>query len=851
MLRAAIKGALARKLRLILTGIAVILGVSFVSGTYIYTDTVSKAFDNLFADINQGVDLAVRARSGFGSNAEAFSERERVPASLLDRIRDIDGVAVADGSVAGYAQIVDKRGKPIQPMGPPTLGVAWEHSDRLTALHLRDGRKPRTAHEIAIDASTAKEHGFHVGDRVTVLLLDVPRKTYRLVGIAGFGTEDNLAGATLVAFDPRTAQTVLGAHGAYDVIEVGLARGVDLRRVRAAIGQLLAPYGDHYEVVTGEQSAGENSRSIADQLGFINTALLVFAAVALLVGAFIIANTFSIVVAQRSRELALLRAIGASRGQVIASVVVEALLVGMLASVAGAVGGIGIAGGLRALMEAFNIDLPQTALQIEPRTIVVSLAVGMVVTVVSAVYPAVRASRVAPVEAMRDETQRVHHRRRWVGAVRLVSLFGGVAILAWGLSAGELKVIGAGAGLTFLGVALMSPVLVVPMARAIGAPAAAWRGVAGALARENAMRTPVRTAATAIALMVGLALVGFVSIFAASLRASVDETIDRTFTADLVIASAAANTGGGFSPSAALRMAKLDEVGTVSALQFGQVRIGSHKRATFAMAADGATLAKVIALDVTSGRVADLDGDTMMASERRARSNRWRVGDDVPVRFARTGRHHLKLVAIYASTGSVGDIVLSSDAYRKNFLNRLDITVYVTARRGVSQRRLRAAVERELKPFPNLDVRSQAEYAASQRTLVNQVLGLITALIALSVIVAILGIVNTLALSVFERTHEIGLLRAVGMSRRQVRSMIRWESVTIAVIGALLGIALGLLFGWLIVRSLEEEGITAFAIPTGSLVIYVLLAAVAGLLAAIFPARRAARLNVLQAISTE
>jgi putative ABC transport system permease protein len=853
MLIATLKGAMARKLRLALMAIAVVLGVSFVSGTYIYTDTVKKAFNNLFSDINTGVDLAIRAKSGLGKDASAFSERDRVPGELLQKVRAVDGVRAAEGALGGYAQIVDKKGKPIQPMGPPTLGVAWAEDAKLTALTPRKGRRPQNDREVAIDAATAKKYHFHVGDKVTILLQDEPRRTFKLVGIAGFGSEDNLAGATLVAFDQNTAQDVLQSHGDYDTIEMSLKDGASSAHVQASINALIArSHGStKLEVVKGSTDTEEKTKALAKQLGFFNTALLVFAAVALFVGAFIIANTFSIVVAQRSRELALLRAVGALRRQVMTSVVIEAFVVGLFASAVGMLAGIGIANLLRSLMAAFNIDLPQTALQIEPRTIAASFIVGVTVTVLASIYPAIRASRVSPVEALRGDYQRTIRMRRWTQPVRVLLLLAGVGLLWWGLHDHRLKFVGLGAAGVFLGVALISPILVVPLAKYIGAPAARFRGVGGMLARQNAMRSPTRTAATAIALMVGLALVGFFTIFAASLKASVDDRVAETFKADYIVSAKNANAGGGFSQSAAKLLKERPEFSDVSALQIGESQLGPERGADFLTAVDADTIGNVLNFGVSKGVLANLYGSTVMMKDELAKQYHWKVGDTVPVRFARTGKQQLKLVAIFTKDTVAGSLVIPTELYRKNYVAQLDYTLLVRSAEGTSQKDAGRVIRKTLKPFANLEVNNQAQFVEQQRNLVDQLLGLITALTGLSVIIAVLGIINTLALSVFERTREIGLLRAVGMTRRQTRTMIRWESVVISIIGAVLGLGLGIAFGWIIVRSLHDEGIRTFTIPYGTLTIYVAMAAVAGFLAAIFPGRRAARLNILASLASD
>lgn len=840
MVRAVLKGVLAHKLRLFLTAMAVVLGVSFVAGTLVLTDTINKTFDTLFDEISAGTDVSVRAASGFGEDAPPETLRDTVPTSVLDVVRRVPGVQAADGTVSGYAQFIDEEGKAITTTGAPTLGFNWTDPG-LSPLTLRSGREPQRAGEVVVDAVTAKDHDFALGDKVKVLFRG-PTEEFTVVGITGFGEADNLAGATLAIFEETTAQRVFGKVGRFDSVEAKAVEGVssiELRdRVKGAV-----PAG--VEVVTSQQVADESADSVQQALGFLSTALLVFAGISLFVGGFIILNTFSILVAQRTRELALLRALGASRRQVLLSVIAEAFIVGLFASLVGLGLGILVAIGLQSLLKAFGIDLPASGAVVAPRTIIASLLVGVGVTVLSSISPARKASRIAPMAALRGtgvEQGGSLRRRSLVGAVVLGL---GAAAMLFGLFGSGISLVGLGAALVFVGVALLSPLAAGPMARVIGAPFPRIAGMSGKLGRQNAMRNPRRTAATAAALTVGLGLVACVSVLAASIKSSAADIVDEYLAADYIVSTAQ------FLPSIstdlAPRLARQPELAAVSGLQTGEWRAAGQSRSIYA--ANPATVGQVLKLEVTAGDLSGLSRGEILVGEDELVDRNLAVGSTLPMTFARTGNQGLRIAGTYAKNQLLGTYLVSTATFDANFTDRLDFVVLAKARDGVAPAAARAAVERVTADFPNVELRDQAEFKQQQEDQVNQILGLITALLMLSIIIALFGIVNTLALSIFERTRELGLLRAVGMSRRQVRSMIRGESVIIAVLGAVLGLAVGVLFGYAIVGALDEEGIGTVVIPGGQLIGYVILAAIAGVVAAVFPARRAARLDVLAAIS--
>ncbi|MGH2629045.1 MAG: ABC transporter permease [Actinomycetota bacterium] len=854
MWRATIKSLLAKKLRLVLTAVSVVLGVGFVAGTYVLTDTMNAAFDQLFEQASGASDVVVRSVTAFdstvsdGGGGGGGEERRPMPESVLDDVRAVPGVAAAAGDVQGYAQMVDPAtDEVIGGIGPPTFGTNWnELADQV--LDIRQGTPPTGPDDVMIDAATARTSNLAVGDRIRILFQGPPRE-FTISGIAGFGDADNLGGATLAVFDSETAQEVLGKEGVYDAISVVADEGVPATQLRASIAEVLP---ERVEAVTATSVADEQSKALQEGLGFFRTALLVFAFVALFVGSFIIFNTFSIIVAQRTRELALLRALGASRRQVVVSVVVEAFVVGLVASVVGILAGIGIALGLQGLLGLFNIDLPSTSLQLLPRTIVVSMLVGVVVTVAASILPARRAGTVAPIQALREADDAPPSRslagRRLAVAIAVTAL--GAAALLYGLFGAEsngASMVGLGAAVTFIGVAMLSPLAAKPIAGGLGAPLRRL-SVQGRLGRENAMRSPRRTASTAAALMIGLGLVSMVAILAASLKASFDAALTETLKADYTLSTSSFTS---FSPDVADRVAALPEVGTVSAFRQNGFRVDGAT--SFLTAVDPATVEEVATLDVSEGSVSSLaeGSDVVLVHRDVASEHGWAPGDDVPAEFASTGDVPLTIGGIYDENRLVGDYVISLDTYDELYVEHLDSFVLVQGAEGVPLSQVADAVTAAAAEFPNVQVQDQAAFREQQAGFIDQLLGLVTALLAMAILIALFGIVNTLGLSIYERTRELGLLRAVGMSRVQVKRMIRWESVIIAVFGAVLGVVIGVLFGWALQQALKSEGVSEFVVPVGQLVTYLVLAALAGVLAAIWPARRAAKLDVLDAIAYE
>jgi putative ABC transport system permease protein len=845
--KVALRGLLTRKLRSVLTGFAVVIGVAFVVGTLVFTDTINESFKNLFERTQKGVDVELESRQAVKAD---FSQPPTMPPSVLNRVKSTPGVKVAEGSVSSAVTLLDKQGKPIVSNGPPTLGVSASTEKVFQVLDYDSGGPPQTADQVALDRGTAKKYGFKVGDTARVSG-EHEAKAYKVTGIASLDGKDNLAGARLVVMTLPEAQRVTDHHG-FDSISVSTGGGSP-DAVKAALQREL-PHS--IRVRTGKEAAKEQAQDLSDALGFLRIALLVFAAVALLVGGFLIFNTFSVTVAQRTREFALLRVLGASRRQVLGSMMVETFVVGLAASILGILVGFALAPALAAMLKAFGIDLGTTGLVVTGTTVVAGLAVGLIATMVSGFIPAWRATRVEPVAAMRDSaTPGLGHLGRWRIFVAAGLFVAGVAVLFYGLfgnlaDSAAASLLGLGAVLMMFGVALLAPLLVRPLARGLGWPLARWRGLTGVLARENAIRQPQRTAITAAALMVGLALVVFVAIFAAGLRASVHKAIDDQVSASLIV-----QAQNGFNPIPAAvvpTVAQVPGVTSVSPVRFSTGKVkGNNEPAT---GVDPATIGSVLKLKWDVGSAATLrnlgNGNAVVDSDW-AKSHSFHVGDVMRVTTPAGKVVPYRISGTFKNQAGLTSNLIVNQATMPRLWDMKQLAfVLAAARPGTDSDKLAAAGDRALKQFPSTDALSISQFEKKQDQSVNQLLGLVYALLALSVLVALLGIVNTLALSVHERTRELGMLRAVGMSRKQVKRMIRGESVITAGIGAVLGTALGIVFAVIISRPLANQGFV-FSLPIGTLILFFILAGIAGVLAAISPARRAAKVDVLRAVTTE
>jgi putative ABC transport system permease protein len=842
--RVTVRSLLARRLRLVLTASAIVLGVTFVTGTLVLTDTLNRTFDTLIGTAYQHVSFEVRGKAAFNNDTAAAvngtADRKPVPEAVAAAVRRVPGVAYVDGSVSGYAQFVSD-GNAVGDAGS-ALGFSFDPDRQLSSVRLVDGRAPTAAADVVMDRGTATRDHFKVGDRVRVLLGTSPQ-TFTVTGIVTFGNADNLAGTTLAGFSLSTAQALFKARGHYDTINVLARPGADDLSLQRAIARVL-PAG--VEVVSGQAVAGELSSAVSSALSFLSTALLVFALISLFVGAFTIFNTFSITVGQRTRELALLRVVGAGRRQVFASVLGEAALLGVGASVIGLGLGVGAAAGLRALLGAFGVTLPPAPLVFEARTVAVAIAVGVGVTMISAIGPARRAVRIVPVEALADHREDDGESlRRRVFTGGLVAICGIGALVA-GLTTPAILLVGIGAAAVFVGAGMLAPILAGPVSGTLGRPLAALLGTPGRLGRENSMRSPRRTAQTAAALMVGMALVSAIAVLGASLSKSAIGNLDNAVSADYIITG----PSSGFSTSVASSVAGIPGVGTVTTVYKGQFEVRGSVSGLGAVTPADLSRTVHLALTAGSGSPALAAGDLLIDTTT-ASAKHLSVGSVLPVTFAQTGSSTMTVGGIFKANPLIGSYLVGTGFFLSHFDNPLPVAVLIRTQPGAGAGGVGAAVNRYLDAYANVGLQTREQFERSQQATVNQELGLVYVLLALAVVIALIGIVNTLMLSVFERTHELGLLRAVGIKRRQVRAMIRSEAVIVALFGAVIGVIMGAGLGVAFAASLGQQGITEIAVPWVELVGFLVLSAVLGLGAASWPARRAAGLDVLTAIAAD
>jgi putative ABC transport system permease protein len=847
----ALKGLAGRKLRATLTALAIVLGVAMVSGTYVLTDTITKAFDTIFADSYTGTSAVISGRK-----VVEFSQSggATVPEELVEQVRQLESVDAAAGGIQDTATILGKEGDVVETMGAPNFGFGVDASQpRFSPLELTDGRWPSGPDEVLVDAATAEKEGFRVGDRVGVSTRK-PVREFELVGVARFGSVSSIGSATFAVFDVPTAQNLFGKEGQLDGISVAAREGVPPEQLVEEIRPVLPPEA---QVQTAEAQAQADAQETTEGLSILQTFLLAFGAVALFVGAFVIFNTLSITVAQRSREFATMRMIGASRRQVLASVILEALVIGVLASVIGLFLGLGLARALNSLFEALGIDLPQTGTVFATRTIVVSLAVGIGVTLLAGLFPAIRATRVPPIAAVREGAALPPSRLAPLALpTAAVAIVVGTAALVYGMFADgvgttdRLYLMGGGCLVLFCGVALLSPRLVRPLASTLGLPAGRLGGAPGELARENSMRNPTRTAVTAAALMIGLALVTFVAVLGQGLRASLGEAIDRQIEADYVVTAQ-----DNFSPvarGAGRAVGDTAPVEEASSVGVEQAEVAGEDKTIAGVAAD---LGRFYNIDWSHGSDAvlgELGDNGAIVQQEFAHENDIGVGDSFTLHTPQAERLGFIVRGIYEQPEFsvwLGDAAVSREAFDDAFPRAGDAFTFLAVS-GEPAAAVTRDLERAVEEFPDAKVQTKAEFSENQSTGINLLLNLLYVLLALSVIISLFGMVNTLALSVFERTRELGLLRAVGMTRWQARQMVAHESVITALIGAALGMPLGVFLAALVTQALESEGVV-FSVPAATLVVFAVIAVVAGLLAAILPARRAARLNVLEALQYE
>jgi putative ABC transport system permease protein len=845
MWRTARKNAFAHKLRLALTALAVVLGVTFMAGTLVLTATVKQSIDGLVTQAVSGYNAVVRAKapystSEFAGGGGLGNARPYTPDAVLTAVRATPGVSAADGLVQGEVSLVGANGASVSSRG---LAEAFSYvPDRqLSQFKLRSGHGPQSHGQIVVDANTAKTKHIKLGDELTVISDQAPEK-FTVVGTVGFGSSSTIAGATVALFTPADIQQLLSKPGEYVQIDIAAAPGTSTATLLA---NLSAHIPSGYEAISSQQFASDEASSFNSIIDTFNKVLLAFAFIALFVGAFLIYNTFNILVGQRTKELALYRALGAGRGQVTGSVVVEALLTGLIGSVVGLGVGVLLAAGLVSLFQSF-LDLSSSGLVIHPATIILAVVLGTLITVLSALGPAIRSSRVPPVAAMRDDVvigESSLRRRAILGTV--LTVLGLVLLFASIAGSGNLPGAGLGAALTFIGVAVLLPFICSPLARIIGTPLRVT-GITGHLSQENAARNPRRTATTSAALMIGLAVVGAVATLAASATASFGAVFTNTVKADYVVVSSGGGGGGNLSTSVEPAISKAPGVLATSPVALADFHIGETDHTLTGI--DPATGPGLLDIHMVSGSTAALSQGEVLVDTQAAKSDHYVIGSKIAMDFASTGIHDYTVGGTYKINGLLGSYLgpLSIVTSNTNQVNYIAIMIRVSS----ASKSVQAALSKSVAEFPHASVKTAAQYVAAQKNMIAKAVRVVDVLLGFSIVIALFGVINTLVLSVLERTHEIGLLRAVGMLRRQLRRVIRGEAIIVSVLGAVVGLVLGVGFGVALVHAVSSSGIGQVAIPYGTIVAVLILAVLFGIFAAIFPARRAARLDVLRAVST-
>ncbi|MGH3128979.1 MAG: ABC transporter permease [Gaiellaceae bacterium] len=859
MIRVSLRGLAGRKLRAVLTGIAIVLGVAMISGTYILTDTVQRAFNTLLVDSYAGTDAVV---TGKGLDISIDGEQPAPPpidSSLLETVRGVDGVALATGSILDEdsTKLLTSEGEAVNSEGFPTLGFGIDTDPALAQfnpLNLFEGRWPAADDEVVVDAGTADEQGFEVGDTVQISTLQ-PKRRFELVGVAKYGEVDSLGAISFVVFTIPAAQDLLGREGQYDVISVGAREGVSEEDLVSAIAPVLPRTA---EVVSATAEAEEQADEVSEFTSIFRYFLLAFGAIALFVGAFVIFNTLSITVAQRTREFATLRTLGASRRQVLGSVILESFVIGLLASLVGLGLGLVLAEGIEALFGSLGVDLPSADRVFATRTIVVSLVVGIGITLLAGLFPAIRATRVPPISAVREGATlphgRFHRFTPWIAGFLVVL---SLVLLARAMFTDELGTgdrllsIAGGVLLLFLGVAMLASHLVRPIAAVVGTPARRIGGVAGRLASGNAVRNTSRTAATAAALMIGIALVAFIATLTNGMKASNREAIEEQIAADYVVTSLDGYTPFVAAAGDALAASPVPEVVTSVRSDAGLV----DGVTTEVGGIEPDTIADAYVFDWREGDesvLATLGTENGVVSSNYAEDHDISVGDVLTLQSTADRTAKITVVGVFEPPPFyplIESVNVSTQLFDSLYDRPRNRWTWANVA-GEPSDANRAPLEQAISGFPDTQLETREEWIEREDSDFNQFISFLYVMLTLAVFVSIFGMINTLVLSVYERTREIGMLRAIGMTRRQVRRMIRQESIITALIGAAIGLPLGIFLAALVNRALSEYDIR-FAIPWGQLIVLTIVAIVIGILAAIMPARRAAKLNPLEAIAYE
>jgi putative ABC transport system permease protein len=842
--RIALKGILGRKARLILTSLAVILGTSFLAGTSVFSDTLNRTFDNLFSDVFKNVDAYVRStqviEADFGQE-----ERQRISADLVSIVESVPGVRDASPDIQAFARIIGKDGKPIGSggQGPPTFGsVGEEFAGALWST--AQGRWPVGSTEVVIDEASAKAGKYVLGDSVKVVAQSGSRE-FTLVGIASYGDVRSPGGATFALFDSVTAAEFLTQPGFIDAILVSGDGSVSDAKLTQAIQDALPTTGKT-ETLTGAEITLETQDQIGSALDFFGILLKTFSFIALGVGCFVIYNVFSISAAQRQRENALLRAIGASRKQITRAMLIESIVVGLIGSIVGVVAGIGLSVSLTALLRALNIDLPSSGLVVSQNTVTSTIVIGLIVTVLSAILPARRAGKVPPLAAMRATALEIAEPGRKRLITGLLSIALGVAIIGAVVAGASNNYLGIGILFVFIGTIVLGPIIARPVALFLGRPAARFRGVTGTMARQNSARNPKRTSRTASPVLIGVALVTAVTALAASIKGQIDDVFTAQFKGDYAISTDARGFGG-LSPSLAVDLNKLPQV--EKATGFGFLTVKVDGRGQYVTTINPKTIEGLWDIGLINATYSDLTTSDIFVSEKTAKKKNIALGSVLQTTFGDGSTRPLKVAGFFVND-EIGNYIANSALVDGSAIIMFDIGVYIKTKDNVDKAEAFTALENAVKKYGQGELLTKQEYINKQSGQVNQLLGLIYGLLMLSVIISIVGIIITLLLSVFERQRELALLRAVGMTRSQVRTTVRWESVITSLLGAVLGIILGIGLGWVIVFALKDQGLTSFKLPIGPTIVIMVMSFIVGLFAAIYPAWRATRVNILDALNT-